>query len=354
MRSFARIVSVVDIHPVDGRDRVGDFQPPPRRLQIDFALAVFHGGGAEHFPRALRHQIFDEVHHRVIVGVGLIQFDHREFGIVRGVDAFVAEIAVDFVHPVQPADQQPLQVRFRGNAEEQVEVEGVVVGGERLGRAAAVNRLEHRGFDFEELAPVEVAADEGDDAAAGDEALPALVVGGEVEVAAAETHFHVFQAAPLGGQRLQAFADDAETGRENRDFAGAAFHQLAVDFEEIADVEEFRGGKVFAAFLQQIALDFPAAVLEVEPHALAHVAHRDRPPGGGDFGRVLHRDFPFRAQRPDFRNHAGDVDAGAVRVFAAFPEFREFVQTFLTDLFVGHLLISRQKTFKCGPDNARR
>ena len=51
-------------------------------------------------------RIRGEIHHAVIVGVGLIKLEHRELRVVMRGDAFVAEVAIDFVDPLQAADDQ--------------------------------------------------------------------------------------------------------------------------------------------------------------------------------------------------------------------------------------------------------
>ena len=56
-----------------------------------------------------------DVHHVVEIGVGLIEFNRGEFGVVLGVHALVAEDAADFINPVHAADDQALQRQFSRN-----------------------------------------------------------------------------------------------------------------------------------------------------------------------------------------------------------------------------------------------
>jgi len=85
---------------------------------------------------------------------------------VFGGNALVAEVAVDFVHLVKPAHQQPLQIKLRGNSHEQLKAEGIVVGDKRLGRGAAGNNLHHRGLNFQEALGVKKIAESPDNFAA--------------------------------------------------------------------------------------------------------------------------------------------------------------------------------------------
>ena len=103
----------------------------------------------------LLHEFLDQLADRIIGAVGLVGLDHSELGSVGGVDALVAEIAVDLEHTVDAADQAALEEQFRGDAQVQIQVEGVHVRGERTGGRATMQGLQHRGFDLEEVMSIE-------------------------------------------------------------------------------------------------------------------------------------------------------------------------------------------------------
>ncbi len=110
-------------------------------------------------------------HQVVVVGVGLVELEHGELGVVPGADALVAEVAVDLVDAVEASDDQSLQVQLRGDAEEEVDVELVVMRGEGAGCGSSGDLLHHRGFDFEVATVVEEGADGAEDCGALDEDL---------------------------------------------------------------------------------------------------------------------------------------------------------------------------------------
>ena len=91
-----------------------------------------------------------QVHHDLIVGVGLVGLHHGELGVVARAQPFVAVDAADLEDPFHAADQQSLQMQLEGDAQEQVEVERVVMGDERPGGGPAGDRLHGRRFDLEE------------------------------------------------------------------------------------------------------------------------------------------------------------------------------------------------------------
>ena len=97
-----------------------------------------------------RDHALGQLHHVAVVGVGLVELEHGELGIVGPIHALVAEVVADLVHPLQPAHQQPLEVQLVGDPEIERHVERVVVGDERPRRRAAVERLQDRGLHLEE------------------------------------------------------------------------------------------------------------------------------------------------------------------------------------------------------------
>ena len=117
------------------------------------------GGGDEH--------ALDEIHHLVVVGEGLVGLEHGELGIVPDVDALVAKHPAEFEDALHAADDEPLEVQLERDAQVHVDVERVVVGDERTGGRAALDRAEDRALDLPVAVLVEVAAD-GEDRAPAD------------------------------------------------------------------------------------------------------------------------------------------------------------------------------------------
>jgi hypothetical protein len=82
------------------------------------------------------HQILHQDHEVAIVGVGLVELEHGELGVVTRREALVAKDASDLEHLLEAADDETLQVELGRDAQEEVGIEGVVVGHEGLGRGA--------------------------------------------------------------------------------------------------------------------------------------------------------------------------------------------------------------------------
>src|ERR1700677_3016727 len=121
-------------------------------------------------------QIFRQVHQLRLVAISLVKLQHGEFGLVNRVDSFVAEISVDLVHAIQPANNQPLQIKFRRDAQIQGHVECVVVRYERTRRGATKARMHPRRRHFEVASRVEKMPYFADDLRAANENLTAASV----------------------------------------------------------------------------------------------------------------------------------------------------------------------------------
>lgn len=80
---------------------------------------------------------------------GPIDLQKSELRIVCPIDPLVAETGGELMHERNARDDHPLEVQLRGDAKEQVLVQGVVMGHERIGGGSPVLRLQHRGVHLD-------------------------------------------------------------------------------------------------------------------------------------------------------------------------------------------------------------
>ena len=132
-RLFERL-DLAEIHAGILFDCIGHGDACKRLAEVDLVFAVLHRRGAEHILRNRFDHPLGDVHHSLVVGVRLIQFEQGELGVVFGVGALVAEHPSDLVHPVKSTDNQAFEVQLKRNAHIHVDVERIVVGDERAGR----------------------------------------------------------------------------------------------------------------------------------------------------------------------------------------------------------------------------
>ncbi len=85
-------------------------QAPPGWREVDFLPLVLEDVGPQDLPGQGTEQLLGEGHEVLVSGVGLVKLQHGEFGVVEGGEAFVSEVAVDLVHPLEAAHYQALQV----------------------------------------------------------------------------------------------------------------------------------------------------------------------------------------------------------------------------------------------------
>ena len=150
----------VDVDPRVFADRVlhrdaapwpGEVQVVPCKGACRSAMQLLNEAGDD---------LLCEVHHIVVITVSLVDLHHRELRVVVGVDILVPEVLGDLKNLIKPADDQALEVEFRCDTEVELLLEVVVVGGERSGVGAAVDRLEGGGLKLQVIALEEVLAQE--------------------------------------------------------------------------------------------------------------------------------------------------------------------------------------------------
>ncbi len=183
--------------------RVGHRPAAERRAQINRLIVPGQRRGGEHRLGDIADQVLGQVHDLVVGGIGLVQLQHREFRIVPGRDALIAEVAVDLVDTLQATDHQALEVQLGRHAQVQLQVQRVVVGHKGLGGGAAGDVMHHRRLHFEEAPRVEPLAHGADDLRTLDEDLARIRRDDQVDVALAVSLLHVRQAMEFVGQRPQ-------------------------------------------------------------------------------------------------------------------------------------------------------
>src|SRR3569623_183048 len=216
----------------------------------------------------------------MVVRIGLVKFEHGELGIVARRQPFVAEVAIDLIYLLESANHEALQVQLGRDAQEQLHVERVVEGDERLGGGAAGNHLHHRRLDFEKAARIKKTADVIDHGGARLKGLAGDLVHDEIDVALAVALLGIGQAMPFVGQRPQRLGEQAQRVDLHRQLAGLGAEQHAFGADDVADVPAFE--LFVATFGQGIALDeqLDAArhVEQLREAGLAHEALRHHAP----------------------------------------------------------------------------
>lgn len=95
-----------------------------------------------------RNHRLSDIHDVFHVGIGNVKLASGKLGVVGQVNALVTELPSNFVDTVHAADDEHLKVKFRSDSHEQIHLELVVVGNERLGRGTSSNHVHHWCLDL--------------------------------------------------------------------------------------------------------------------------------------------------------------------------------------------------------------
>jgi hypothetical protein len=225
--------------------------------------------------------LLGQVHEVGVGGVRLVELQHRELGVVLARQPLVAKVPSDLVDPIEPAHHQPLQVQLGGNTQDHVQVEGVVVGGERPRRRPANDRLQHRRLHLQEASVVEELADGADDGGPLAEYLPHLGVGDEIDVALAVAQLHVLQAVPLLRQRAHRLGQHLEGFGHQGQLTGLRHEGRARGADEVPALDALPDLVVGLAHLVLLDVDLQLArpVGQLDEGRLAEAPVGDDPPG---------------------------------------------------------------------------
>ena len=153
--------------------------PLPWRREIDDVISHGHLGGAVDLDRDGGDHILDHDHHVVVIGVGLVALQQREFRVMVLVDALVPEDPADLVDLIEPADDQPLEVELGGDAQVELLVQRVVVGDEGFGVGPGGHGHQYGVVHFQEAPVVQEPADAADNLGAQDKDRHDLFVVGD-------------------------------------------------------------------------------------------------------------------------------------------------------------------------------
>ncbi len=228
-------------------------------------------------------KLLGEVHQVVVVGVGLVELEHGELGVVAGGDALVAEVAVDLVDAIEAADDEALEIKLRGDAQEKIDIERVVMRDEGPCGRASGDGLHHRSFDLDEAAGIEKAADGLYDAGALGEYLAHFGID-EIHVTHTIAQFNIGEPVKLFRHREKILGKEGEVLDVDAEFAGAGAEEISFNANVVADVEELVEFPELIAdgILLDVDLKFLAGLLKMREAGFAHQADGDEASSNGD------------------------------------------------------------------------
>ena len=209
----------------------------PFGLEVDLSAVAAGDDRTADGPRRIDHERAGEIGHRVVGAVCLVDLEHHELGVVRVVDAFVAECLADLVNPVDAADEGALEVEFDRDAQQHVFVEGVDVGAERTRGSAAVGVLEDRRLDLDEVVTVESRPQGLQDFGLSPDVFAGFGTDDQVDITHPAARF-ITQRIVFVGERSHRLGGHTPGTGLDRKLAAAAGDDFTGDAEMVADVDE--------------------------------------------------------------------------------------------------------------------
>ena len=291
-------------------------------VRSSVALPDRQDHGAEDFLRQGADHLLDQLHHRLVVHVGPVEFHHGELGVVDQRDALVAEVAADLVDLVEAAHHHPLEVQLGRDAQVEVDVERVVVRGERPGEGAPRQRLEDGRLDLDEAPVLEVAAHARDDGAAHAEPLGDLGVGDQVGVPLPVAGLDVLQAVALLGRRAERLGQQGPRFDRQRELAAPSAEHPSFTADDVAQVEigERAEGLLAQAVDAPVDLQVVPAVTKGEKGRLAVLAPAHHPAGDAEAVLGLFARGQVTVGGDDLAGRRPRLVAARVRVDTRRPE----------------------------------
>ncbi len=199
-----------------------------------------------------------------------------------GVHTLIAKIAPDLEDFLDTADQKPLEIQFQRDPQVEIQVIGIHVGLERPGVGATMHRLQHRRFDLDETARMQLLAQRARHGAPCLGHPPCGRINDQINVTMAYPRFHVTQAAVLIRQRPKTLRGDRELVGEHRQLTPARGDDLAVYPDVIAEVNVLLPGRQHVgtdAVQGDHDLDVPGPVADRREAELPAVSRQHHPPG---------------------------------------------------------------------------
>ena len=246
------------------------------------------------------------------------------------VHALVPEILGDLVDALQPAYDEPFQIQLVRDAKIEVHVEGVVPGHEGAGGRSAVERLQHRRLDLEELARVEERAQRADDRRPLPEHEAHLVVHDQVGVALPVADLHVRQAVPFLGERPERFRQELDALGADRDLPRLRHEHGSLHADPIPQVQIHGAGEGLRSerVLAEVHLLRSQAVLDVREGGLAVSALGHEAPR---VANALPRLLQLLVTLLDVAEAVGGVEAVRVGLDSALNQRVEFLAARILD-----------------------
>ena len=113
---------------------------------------------------------------------------------MRAVHTFVAEVTAEFVHTLEPPDDEALQIKLVGDTQIERDIQRVVMRDEGARSSTARDRLQYGRIDLDVATLVEELAHRIEDLRTLEEDILDMAIDDEVDIALAEAELRISEA----------------------------------------------------------------------------------------------------------------------------------------------------------------
>mmetsp|Transcript_25132 Transcript_25132/g.36944 ORF Transcript_25132/g.36944 Transcript_25132/m.36944 type:complete len:276 (+) Transcript_25132:461-1288(+) len=137
-------------------DALNHVDPLPRSREVNVNSLAVHTSPANlvatgDFLDHTRDHFLGHAHQVIVVSIRHVELARRKLRVVCQVNALVTELAADFIHAIEAADDEHLEVQFGCHAHVHLLLKVVVVGLEGAGGGAASDDVHHWSLDLQEI-----------------------------------------------------------------------------------------------------------------------------------------------------------------------------------------------------------
>ena len=257
------------------RRRVVDVHLAPRQHRTSGIRAQSCGNSlTDHRHREFTDERLDERHHGAIVTERFVHLHRRELWIVAAINAFIAKVAIDLIDLAHAANQTTLEIELRRNAHKQRHIKGIVMRGKRARCCTTRKWLQHRRFNFEEIAAIHESTNARDTPRAHSEDLGRFRIRIHIDIATPIAQFRIRHSMPLLRRRREALAPNVNTRCPNAHFALLRPTNRTFREQNVAVIRGFRQLPLvrFHCGLRHAHLNVTRCVTQRHKHQLPHVA----------------------------------------------------------------------------------
>ena len=184
-------------------------------------------------------------------------------------DALITKNATHFKDALVTTDYEALQPQLRGNPQEELGAQGVVVSNERSSGRTSGDGVKHRGFNFHEVLVPQVATNRLQHLAAASERNAGFGVGPQVGFAVAVAQIEVRNTGPLVTEVLASFGQHLPEANLDAQFAALGSYDFTFDADPVTEVQFGEGLKLVRHRREGEELNLTAGVTQSAKGQLA-------------------------------------------------------------------------------------